>query len=99
MTVYITDSFAYRCFEYYLSDSQQYVSLNGEVAIWTSCDSPSCSVLGPLIFLIFINDFPNCSTFFKITLFVENSTLSCKFNNTPVDKINYIFNHPTNSHK
>ena len=40
------------------------------------------SILGPLLFLIFINDFPTSSKFFISKLFADNSTLSSNFGNT-----------------
>ena len=47
-------------------------------------------VLGTITISIFINNFSECSTFFKFTIFADDSTLSCKFNNTPADEINSI---------
>ena len=69
----------------HLSNRQQCVSLNGEVSglCLIRHGVPWGSVLGPLLFLIFLNDFPKYSTFFKFTLFAYDSTLLFKFNNTP----------------
>ena len=92
MSIYGVRGIASSWFRSYLSDRQQYVSLNGASSELCSIDRgvPQGSILGPLLFLIFINDFPNCSDFFKFTLFADDSTLTCKFNNASNDDISDI---------
>ena len=36
-------------------------------------------IIGPLLFLIYINDFPHSNSFFKFTSFANDSTITCLF--------------------
>ena len=71
----------YNWFQSYLSNRSQYVYANkkssSECAITHGV--PQGSILGPLIFLIFINDFPYSSNQFSFNLFADDSTLTYSF--------------------
>ena len=64
-------------FESYLDNRRQYVYFNGESSDLKSisCGVPQGSVLGALLFLLYINDLPNISSLLDFYLFADDTNL------------------------
>ena len=70
-----------RWFDSYLNDRQQRVVIEGAASSWSPVSSgvPQGSILGPLLFVIFINDLPdNLSSSTNSSLYADDSKLYSK---------------------
>ena len=72
-----------RWFESYLRDRLQRVVINGQTSAWGPIQSgvPQGSVLGPLLFLLFIDDIVNVVTQCQIRLFADDTCLFIEVDN------------------
>ena len=61
----------------YFSNRTQYVEFNGKSSVRSkiSCGVPQGSILGPLFFLIYINDINNVSAALNLILFADDTSV------------------------
>ena len=79
-------------FRSYLSERQQTCVINGcsSNSHFVRCGIPQGTILGPLLFLIYINDLPNCLTYSRAHMFADDTNLTYASNN--IYDINNKFN-------
>ena len=79
-------------FKSYLSNHNQYISINGYESGLAALNYgvPQGSVLGPLLFLLYINDLNQAKKFCKVDHFADDTNLLCLSNS--IKKLNKLIN-------
>ncbi len=74
---YEVDGAAHKHFESYLKDRKQYIDIDGTSSEMKPIITgvPQGSILGPLLFLIYINDISFASNLFNFIIYADNTTL------------------------
>ena len=83
---------ALKWFESYLTNRKQYVFYNGVSSDIknVTCGVPQGSVLGPLLFLLYINDLPNISD--KLTFFLFADDTNIYYESTDLEELEKTVN-------
>ena len=78
LTIYGVDESALRFFASFLCNRSQKCSVNGVLssASKLACWVPQWSIPGPLLFLIYINDLPNCLDISRAKLFSDDTNIT-----------------------
>ena len=85
-------------FRSYLSNRKQYVEIDNEKSpcLYIKTGVPQGSILGPLLFLIYMNDIPNASQAFRFILYADDTNLFSTIEySTPIStsKADELLNH------
>ena len=88
MSYYGVNGVAKNLLQSYLSHRHQVVDFNGSTSdtLEIKTGVPQCSVLGPFLFSVYINDLPSCTDIFNMIMYADDTTLFCDINGNPADE-------------
>ena len=74
---YGLENIALKLFHSYLSNRKQYIKLEDVVSKVSpiSTEVPQGSILGPLLFLVYMNDIATCTSLFQTIMYADDTTL------------------------
>ena len=80
-------------FKSYLNSRNQKCFVNGCLSQnrFLSCGIPQGTILGPLLFILYINDLPNCLSYTQPRMYADDTNLS--FASDSIDVIEHNMNH------
>ena len=83
LNLYGINGIAHHWFQSYLGNRTQMCSINGLLSgsCYLSCGVPRGTILGPLLFLLFINDLPNCLSNCEPRGYADDTHLTYASNN------------------
>ena len=84
-------------FKSYLSKREQFITVNSlnSLSLPVTCGVPQGSILGPLLFLLYVNDLPNTSSLLTFHLFADDTNLY--FSSKNLSHLEAILNRELNS--